>query len=170
MIAVIIGFLVFLLVLFTFFKSLIWAKLLNKKASLRYLIKSFFINLILGLIFLVLFVYSILGLKNNILAFILVPLFMHFNALSYYFVNKENKVFKSIWKSIKFTFLKFTGYIGHYLIIIISFVVCSVMLGLINKVLPKSISPLILGLLFIFIFAVFRDYFAKFVGSIENDK
>jgi len=161
-------FLIYILGIFTLFKGLIWTELLSKKFTLKYYLKSLSINLIEGLIFLVFFIYASVGLKNTWIALAFIVLFAHFNSLSFYFVNKENKIFKSIFKSMKFTFSKFPRYILHYFVIFIILAMLYLVLNFIKQIIPVYLYLIIFGIIIIFLFSIFRNYFTKFIE--ENDR
>lgn len=113
-------FFIFLLILnFAIFKGLVWLLTLKKKITWKKLSKFFLIKLILDLIFLIPFILTIVPIVNKtyiseihnpeipllsdlIPMMILTLIFIYFATLSFYFLAKEN----SIWKSLKLTFTK----------------------------------------------------------------
>lgn len=167
MIGVIIFFLIYSLLIFSYFKGLIWNRLLEKKLSFNYYKKTVLMNLIFEILFVPSVLLLVGGLKAPNTLFILIPVFMHFNALSYYFFTKENKVFKGIWKGIKFSFVKIHKYILHYAVIIAFFVIASYIIKIILKIinLRLGISSIINVLALVFIISILRNYF---VGVMKN--
>jgi len=167
MIGAIAIFLAYWVLIFTFFKGLIWTKLLEKSLNARYFWKSLVINSIEGLVFLVLFIYFIISLKNNILALVSFIIFIHLNSMGYYFFTKENKISRSIIKGLKVTFTK-PIYLFYYMIMALVFAGVLVIMSIINAAIPSPVSWGLLVLVLVFVFAIFRNYFIKVMESIEN--
>jgi cytochrome b subunit of formate dehydrogenase len=126
-------------------------------------------NLLFGIPFLILLVYITSALKNSWLVLALILVFMHFNAVAYFFFTKENKIFKSIGKSVKFTFFKIGKYFLHYVIIAIFILVVLSVTGIIfQRIFPATYIMFANLIVLIFIAAIVRNYVAEILGGADE--
>ncbi|MFH1711399.1 MAG: hypothetical protein ABH840_03745 [Nanoarchaeota archaeon] len=171
MILIISLFILSIILSFTLFKGIIWTKLTETKLNLKYFWKTLLMNLIYFAIFLTLIIYSLLKISNNYLTLVLLILFFHFNALSYYFITKKhrNKIFKSIASAFKFS-LYIVNYILPYLVIAVLFVALLIITQIIlRRIIPFSYYQFTILLFLVFYISIIRNYFSKIVNKIENE-
>lgn len=171
MIGVILLFLIYALFAFTFFKGLIWTTLTEAKFTSKYYRKTFWANLLYGIILFVLLIWVLARLKDYALAIIIIPIFMHFNALTYYFFKDESKVFKSIGKAFKFTFTKIKYYLLPYILIIFLFYALSYLTNIfLNRLFVTPYLPLISLIFLAFYATILRNYFKEIIHNIISKK
>lgn len=160
-------FLLFLLV-FTLLKGLIWTHLTKSRFTLKYYFKTLLSNLLFLIFFLSIFILLALNLENNSLALLTIPLFLHFNSLSYIALSKGKKIFSSIGFSVRFTFTKFPKYILSYIASIILLVIAALASREILAFISSSLQAVLFPILLIFYVSIFRNYFTKLVSSTEK--
>ncbi len=152
-------FLLYILLLMTFFKGFIYSKLLGKKTGFAHYVKLFFTSFAGFVLFGALFVFCSLT-KQSILAGIVMVLAVYLYSLFLYHFTKTSIVFKSLGSMFKSSILVHK-FLLFFIVSLLSLVVYDLTIAkLLNSVpLPLSINALINLFCVSFIFALIRRYF-----------
>ena len=156
---------IFALIMFTLSKGVIWLKLKDKKFSWKFFRKYLLLNFIYLTPLAIILLFILFKLKNNIVLGIILLIGIHFHVLLSYSLTNEDK----IKTSFKFAFkqgFKFKYFLVPYLIILGGLL----LLGFILSNLPfysfYSLKPLVNFLIYVFYFAVCRNYINNLLNSI----
>ena len=152
-------FLLYIMLLMTFFKGFIWSKLLTKKVKFAHYVKLFFTTFVGFILFLTLFVISSLT-KQNILAAVILLLAVYLYSLFLYFFTKSGIVFSSLGKMFKMA-VRVDKLVFFFVVSILSLVIYDLTLAkLLNSIaLPLALNAFINLFCVVFILVVIRRYF-----------
>jgi len=150
------------IILFTFFKGLIWLKLLNKKFSWKFFRKYLALNLIYLIPVLIIILFIAFKFQNALLTTIFILIFLHFHVLMSYFITKENKIKNAFKQAFKLG-INIKYFFASYLLVIAAFIILSFILSIIPY---NSVKPLINLVIYVFYFAVSRNYIKNLIQTI----
>jgi hypothetical protein len=152
---------ILIIITYTFFKGLIWAKLLNKKFSWKSFRKYFYLNLIYLIPAIIIILTIFFKYENAFLTIIISLLFLHFHFLLSYYISNTNKIILSFKQAFK-KGIKINKFIYPYLIISAGFLVLSFILGKISYF-YFSIRPMVHLVIYILYSAVSRNYIKNII-------
>jgi hypothetical protein len=142
------------IVLFTFFKGIIWLKLKDKKFSWKFFRKYLYLNLIYLIPSIIIIAFVFFKFKTNLVTIPVILILLHFHFLTTYFFIEENKIKKSLKQAFTKGF-NINLFIGPYLVIGVGFVLIGYILGNI----PFYESQIIVNsIVYIFYFSISRNY------------
>jgi len=149
-----------LIILFTFFKGIIWIKLLNKKFSKIFFRKYLFLNFIYLIPALIIILFVFFKYKNNYLTMAIALPIVYFHTFLSYFLTESNKIKDSFKQASKKAID--TKFFAPCLLIIVGFIALSQILNLIPY---YSIKPIINLIIFIFYFSIIRNYIKNIIKA-----